>query len=799
MISEINATKASGHFVLPGRQDQVRVPRVTTPLVGRSLERATITEMVTDLNIRLLTVTGPGGVGKTRLAIQCAIEAAGHFPDGVAFITLGALRTLEQVALAVAEMLDMPVSGNTSMDEGLWQGLERQQLMLVFDNVEHLPDCGPGFAECLATCPGVTIMATSRSPLSISDEREYEVKPLPLPEEKLSWREVEESDAVALFVQRARAVRPDFSLTESNALQVAEICRRLDGLPLAIELAAVRIKVLNPAALLSRLSNSLDLLADGPRDAPSRLRTMNAATAWSYDLLAEDDSLFFRRLGVFRGSFPIAAAESVALDPVESSDLVVLERIESLVDKSLLRQVDGPDAEPRFIMLQTIREFALGRLIESGEETDIRDRLANWCLALVDEAQPHLHRAEQMDWLSRLMTEQSNLREALTWTRETSPHDKFPRLASGLWSLWFNVASLREGSQWLSDAISRVDGNDPETSVRLLTGAALLSTARCDFDDARSLFQQALPVAQTFSDARSLGLIEFGLGVVEQDEGKPELARERFQTALDAFRTGSEAEYWPAVALSNLGLVTARLGDFETGRQLLSEGLSLHRRLGYKFGTALALRFLGQICRDAGDLDEAERCYNASLKIDVTRTQQWHVASSLEGLAEVAAHRRHAARSAKFLGAASQVREEIGVPLEPALIPRYEKLTKSVREALGEAVFTENWAIGQRLSVGELIATNGANGADRVEFDFGDRPPDLLSAREVQILQLVADGKSSREIADATFISPRTVTTHISNIFAKLDVHDRGAAIAQAYQRGILKSSVADSTGESKV
>jgi DNA-binding CsgD family transcriptional regulator len=334
--------------------------------------------------------------------------------------------------------------------------------------------------------------------------------------------------------------------------------------------------------------------------------------------------------------------------------------------------------------------------------------------------------------------------------------------------------------------------------VGLLIGAALLSTARCDFNDARTLFGRALPIAQAFSDPRFLGQIEFGIGVVEQDEGRPELAQKQFLIALDVFRQGDPAEFWTAVAMSNLGLVSARLGDYEQGRQLLSNAISLHRHNGYKFGTALSLRFLGQVCRDAGDLDEAERCFEASLKIDVTRTQQWHVASSLEGLADVSARRRQAARSARFLGAASQVRDEIGVPLEPALIERYEKLTKSVREALGETTFAENWAIGQQLAIPELISSNGSSGAEIVATDIGDPVPDVLSAREVQILQLVADGKSSREIADAAFISPRTVTTHISNIFAKLDVHDRGAAIAQAYQRGILKSSVVDSTGDSK-
>jgi DNA-binding CsgD family transcriptional regulator len=384
----------------------------------------------------------------------------------------------------------------------------------------------------------------------------------------------------------------------------------------------------------------------------------------------------------------------------------------------------------------------------------------------------------------------------MAWTREKPGDDRFPRIAGAMWQLWFNFGSLQEGSEWLDDAVARSDGLDAEYAVRLLAGAGWVAMAQCAFAKSAALLERTRPLATSLANRRWLGMVEFGLGVIEQDEGRPDRARERFEAALAAFREADEGEFGSGIAISNLGLVTARLGDYETGKRLLSEGLSMHRETGYKFGTALSLRFLGQVCRDAGDLEEAERCFEASLKIDVTRTQQWHVASSLEGLADVAAKRRHAARAARLLGAASQVREGIGVPLEPALITRYERLTKSVRDALGETTFTENWAVGRGSLVADLIAVNGANGFDHAGLGPRDQEESVLSAREVQILQLVADGKSSREIADAAFISPRTVTTHISNIFAKLDVHDRGAAIAQAYQRGILKSSGADSAGE---
>jgi DNA-binding CsgD family transcriptional regulator/tetratricopeptide (TPR) repeat protein len=445
-------------------------------------------------------------------------------------------------------------------------------------------------------------------------------------------------------------------------------------------------------------------------------------------------------------------------------------------------------------LLQTIREFAFGRLTEAGEENEIRERHANWCVALAEEAEPHLHRAEQSEWLGRLLIEQSNLRDALSWTRQVPGDDRFARMTSALWSLWFNAGSLREGRQWLDDAVAGAGGIDPKIRMRVLAGAGLIAMAQCDFANARSRFDQAGAIAEQLGDHRWIGIIEFGHGVIEQDEGRPEDARTRFEAARASFRDGEVGDFWPAVATGNLGLVTSRLGDHETGRRLLSEGLSLHRQNDYKFGTAVSLRFLGQVSRNAGDFDEAERCFEASLKIDVTRTQQWHVASALEGLGEVAAKRRRPARAARLFGAANHIRAEIGVPLEPAVSAQIDRVTSTVRNSLGDDAFAAEWETGQRLSISEVMASNGTEHLGSSAAVSAERDTSLLSAREVEILRLVAAGRSSREIADAAFISHRTVTTHISNIFSKLDVHDRGAAIAQAYLRGILSPADTESS-----
>jgi predicted ATPase/DNA-binding CsgD family transcriptional regulator len=784
----LQAVTVSGQSVVPEGQERVRVPRISTTLIGRHRERTAIAEILLQSETQLLTLTGTGGIGKTRLAIQCAFDLADQFPDGVVFVALSALSEQDQVPAAIANALGVSLVGARSDSERVAEALASRRLLLVLDNLEHLLDFGPTLAELLRFCPDVIILATSRSPLNVSDEREFEILPLSLPdiERRTSTAEIARADAVALFVQRARAVRPAYALTEENARAVAEICHRLDGLPLAIELAAVRSKVLDPTAMLARLAVSLDLLTDGPRDAPDRLQTLRTAVAWSHDLLEEKDRVFFRRIAVFPGSFTLDAAAAIVLDGESDADVAVIERIESLVDMSLLRQVEAEGPETRFLMLRTIREFGRECLAEAGEVSPIRDRHLDWCLAMAQDIEDHFFLGDHWDWVKQLVGELDNVREALVWAAQTDPIDRLPRLISMTWNAWYAGASMHEGSGWLARALAQDKPLDPLVTVKNLVGAGYIAVALGDFDRARAIFAQARPLAVTVSPQRWLGMIDFGLGRVEQAQARPEESRQYFESALETFRQGNAKDMGVGLALNYLGLAAASLGDGEGGRRILNQALELNRSGGHPWGTTLSLRFLGQLAKDAGDLNEATRCFQEALCFDVLSGQGWHVAAVLEGLADVSYRRRQASKAARLLGAAERIRAEIGVPVYPAMLADHKALVASVRGSLGEAAFTKHWQNGSRLSVAEVISdeSNDQSIAESASMRLAKMAG--LTRRELDILQLVAAGKSTREVSEVANISPRTVATHLSNIYTKFNVNDRGAAVARAYQLDLV-------------
>jgi predicted ATPase/DNA-binding CsgD family transcriptional regulator len=788
MASDQVATLTSVPLHDQTRREHVRVPRVATSLVGREHERVAIAELLARPETQLLTLTGAGGVGKTRLAIQCAYDLADQFPDGVVFVGLSALDDATNVPAAIAAALGIGLTGARPELEQIADALVTRRMLLVVDNLEHLIDCGPELSWLLQSCPDLAILATSRSPLNVSDEHAFEILPLPLPEPEgdSSAEAIAQTDAVTLFEQRARAARPDFALTDDNARTVAEICRLLDGLPLAIELAAVRSKVLNPAAMLARLTASLDLLSQGPRDVPDRLQTMRAAVAWSYNLLDDADRSFFRRIAVFPGSFTLGAAGAVASNGEPHADLSVLERIDSLVDKSLIRRLDTDGPDPRFIMLHTIRDYGREQLAEAREVEAIRDRHLAWCLALAQDAESHFHFSDHWDWATRLLGETDNFRQALAWALQRSPGDLLPRLTASLCFSWITGARLREGDGWLSQALAHDDRSDLLITVKNFVGAGLIATFQGDFERARAMWTQSRPLAATLSEPRWLGIVDFGQGLGEQDEGRPEDARQSFESAVATFRQGNRAEIWEGVALSNVGLCIARLGDTETGREILMQALEINRNGNHSWNISHTLRYLGQLAKDAGELDEAERCFEEALRFDVHGILGWHVANALECLAEVSYLRNRPAKAARLSAVADRIRSEIGAPLEPALLAQQQAILASVRESIGETDFAKHWQAASRLTVTEVV-----------EEKVDERPRSVpeserllelsgLTRREFDILQLFAAGKSTQEVSETANISPRTVATHLSNIYAKFNVNDRGAAVARAYQLGLV-------------
>jgi DNA-binding CsgD family transcriptional regulator/Tfp pilus assembly protein PilF len=440
-------------------------------------------------------------------------------------------------------------------------------------------------------------------------------------------------------------------------------------------------------------------------------------------------------------------------------------------------------------MLHTIRDFGRAQLADTSEIELIRDRHFAWCLAVAEDAEARFYFGDHWIRTMGLLEEIDNIREALSWAFQTSPGEKLPQLTARLWWPWAAGGSLREGEAWLAQAIAHDDQRDPLIWVKNLVGAGFIATFQGNFEKAREMWQRARPIAVDVRDPRLLGLIDFGQGLGEQDEGKPNEAQRSFESALATFRQGDRAELLEGLALANLGVVTARLGDIESGRQILTQALEINRSGNHSWNTTLTLRYLGQLAKDSGDLDEAERYFVGALQIEVLGILGWHVANSLEGLAEVSYLRNRAVRAARLYAVAERIRTEIGAPLEPALLAQQEEILRSVRGLLGKETFDRQWQDGARLSVADVIADTS-----EVEYQAlsnSARPSDQagLTRRELEILRLFAAGKSMQDVSDEANISPRTVSTHLSNIYAKFDVSDRGAAVARAYQLGLVKRS----------
>lgn len=427
-----------------------RLPVPLTAFIGRERERAALQALLSRPDVRLVTVSGPGGVGKTRLAIQVARDLADRFADSVRLVSLAPVRAPELVLPVIARQLGIGESSQGAVVDDLVEQLAAKELLLVLDNFEHVLDAGSALAPVVVACPGLKLLVTSRAALRVSGEREFAVPPLPLPVESGTWTlaQIAESDAVRLFIDRAEAAHAEFRLIPANAWDVAQVCRRLDGLPLAIELAAARVKVFPPHVLLARLERRLPLLTGGPRDAPTRLRTMRDAIAWSRDLLDVDEQRLFRRLAVFVGGWTEAAAEAV-VNGTGDLGISVIEGISSLVDKSLVLPItatsDGDTGDPRFVMLETIREFALDELAHSGEEDAVRQAHADYYRTLAERAEPALRGAGQEVWIARLETELPNLRAVLDWSLSGGDAESGLRLAGALYWFWFLRNHVGEG------------------------------------------------------------------------------------------------------------------------------------------------------------------------------------------------------------------------------------------------------------------------------------------------------------------------------------------------------------------
>jgi predicted ATPase/class 3 adenylate cyclase len=717
------------------------LPMQPTPLVGREREAGEVAERLRSEEVRLLTLTGPGGTGKTRLALQAAADLLEEFEDGVFFVALAAITDPELVPSTIAEPLGVMESAGQSLMESLKSYLRQKHLLLVLDNFEQVLEGASVVGELVAACPRLKVLATSRIPLRLYGEQEYAVLPLALPDPRVlpPVRVLTQYEAVRLFVERARAIKADFEVNNQNAPAVAEICARLDGLPLAIELAAARVRLLSPHDMLTRLNNRLKLLKGGPRDLPTRQQTLRGTIDWSYELLTEEEKTLFGRLSVFSGGRTLEAIEEIC-DP--GGDIDALEGIESLLEKNLLRREEVVGGESRFVMLETVHEYAREKLQESGETDAIQRRHAEFFLEVAEEAEPKLRGPEQGEWLERLETDHDNLRVALRWLLEHERLEMVLRLAGALWRFWYARGYLGEGRRWLEEALA-LSGEATALRVRVLNGAGHLAWTQGDLKQAatlreeglklsrqmgdkagvaaslnglsfvarmrgeylaaRLLAQQALAIHRELSDRWGIGLSLFLSGAAATFQGDYAAARPLLEEALAVCREVGDLEYI-SDSLGVLGIMYVNQEDYAAARPVLEEALRIWRTLEDRRGIAKCLSVLGDIALEQREHRAARSRCEEALMMFRDLGDKWWIAWSLEGLAKVATAQKQHTRAVRLFGSAKALRDSAGVSGPAHQRALCERYLAAARDQLDEAAFAAAWDEGRAMILDETIS-----------------------------------------------------------------------------------------------
>ena len=813
------------------------LPIQPTPFIGRAQEVAAVAALLRREDVRLVTLTGPGGTGKTRLGLQVAAELSEVFPDGVFFVNLAPLSDPAFVLPAIAQVLDVKEMGAYALLDLLQAFLREKQLLLLLDNFEQVVRAALPVAELLAACPKLKIVVTSRMTLHVRAEHEFAVPPLALPNLKRlpDLVALSQYDAVALFIQRAQAVKFDFQVTNTTAPAVAEICVRLDGLPLAIELAAARIKLLPPGELLARLGQRLAVLTSGARDAPTRQQTLRNTIDWSYHLLDAQEQQLFRRLSVFVGGCTLEAGEAVCATLGDGAGQVV-EGVASLIDKSLLQQTEHEGNESRLVMLETIREYGWECLTVSEEEETTRQAHAEYYLALAEEAEPHLRGAQQLLWLRQLEQEQENLRTALGWLIASEEVEIALHFCVALWWFWQTRVYWSEGRRWLK-AVLALRGAGERTTIRArtLSAAGELAGVQGDWREAHMLLSESVALYRELGDERGLVLPLSTLGWVLLRQGDLAAAAPLMEESIALCRklghnwdlsrvllwlgniASFQGDLMQAMALTQEGLTLARElgdmtliaralnnlgyflwlhGDLMQAMALTQEGLTLARELGDKFLILSTVETLGSIVLSQGDPEQAKALFTEGFSLAKELGNDELIALLIWGLARVAAVKAQLKHAARLFGAAA-VRYDINKVISPDQRDDYEQTVESVRARLGEQAFAVAWAEGRTMTIEqileapepvtmlELISTASSTSIT-VKPPPGPTYPDDLTAREEEVLRLVAQGMTNQQVAEQLIISPRTVNTHLTSIYGKIRVSSRSAATRYAIEHHLV-------------